>query len=57
MKQDRTSRLFLENQPQIAEFYLDLHTNENIQLIKTVAPSTMNRGDTFYIYKAIHNAT
>ena len=50
MKASRTNKFFSGQHPEIAQFYEALDTDKRIKLIKTIVPSRINRGDTFYIY-------
>jgi 4-amino-4-deoxy-L-arabinose transferase-like glycosyltransferase len=51
MKKNRTGEYILKSAPKVASFYLSLDSDPRVKLIKTIAPSVRNRGDTFYIYK------
>lgn len=53
MKENRTTEFFAGRQPEAANFYLSLDNHESVKLIKAIAPSSKNRGDTFYIYKIL----
>jgi hypothetical protein len=55
MKKDRITEFSAKQYPQAANFYLSLNTHPALELIKTIAPSDENKGDTFYVY-AIHNS-
>jgi 4-amino-4-deoxy-L-arabinose transferase-like glycosyltransferase len=53
MKKSRTGEYILKSAPEVANFYLSLDSDPRVKLIKTIAPSVKNRGDTFFIYKVI----
>jgi hypothetical protein len=53
MKKSRTGEYILKSAPDVASFYLSLDSDSRVKLIKTIAPSVRNRGDTFYIYKVL----
>jgi len=53
MKKNRTGEHILKGAPEVANFYLSLDSDPRVKLIKTIAPSVKNRGDTFFIYKVI----
>ena len=50
MKNSRTNEFFAKRNPEIAGFYKSLNADKRIKLIKTISPTPMNRGGTFYIY-------
>jgi len=52
MKEKRTCEFFTERSPpEIAAFYNSLDSDNRVNLIKTIGPTSTNRGNTFYIYK------
>lgn len=51
MKNSRTNDFFAKRNPEIAGFYKSLNADKRIKLIKTISPSSTNKGDTFYIYE------
>lgn len=51
MKQSRTNEFFAKQNPETAGFYKSLNADKRIKLIKTISPSSTNKGDTFYIYE------
>ena len=53
MKNSRTNEFFSKRNPEIAGFYKSLNADKRIRLIKTISPTPMNRGGTFYIYEVI----
>ncbi len=53
MKINRSNEFMIKHYPKIADFYLSLDADPRIRLIKTISPSSINRGDVFYIYKVL----
>jgi hypothetical protein len=53
MKKNRTTEFFSKRHADAADFYFSLDSNSRVKVIKTISPSTKNRGDTFYIYKVL----
>lgn len=53
MKNSRTNEFFAKRNPEIAGFYKSLNTDKRIKLVKTIFPTPMNGGDTFYIYEVM----
>ena len=53
MKKGRTTEFFAKRHAQAADFYSSLDSDSRVKVIKTISPSTKNRGDTFYIYKVL----
>ncbi len=54
MKRARSGEFFAANNPSVAQFYRSLDTDPRLTRIKTIGPTTINRGDTYYIYKLAH---
>lgn len=53
MKRNRTDEFFTMRAPAIAHFYKSLDSDPRVQLIKAISPTSVNIGDTYYIYKVI----
>jgi len=53
MKINRSDRFTAERHPDVYRFYSALDIDPNLKLIKIIAPSIINRGERFYIYKVL----
>lgn len=53
MKRNRTDEFFTMRAPSVAHFYKSLESDPRVQLIKAISPTSVNSGDTYYIYKVI----
>lgn len=52
MRENRLVDAVVRQYPEVAKFYTSLDTDPRISLIKTIAPTELNTGGTFFIYRA-----